>query len=369
MPFIGGDSDVGFGGGYIGSWARFGEKSRQYLFRLESVTAITFKNAEDQLEIPYVDSYVLLDLPRVQERLSLELRASYTREATLKYYGLGNASRIAPGREPEDDYFEHRRIHPTLQANAEYRLVRPLVLEWGLQYTQNWLEVPPDGRLAEDLRSQDPVVRKLLNERRRHAVLTYSYGLAADTRDNDVDPGRGQYHTLRLDWSPGGTPGIPHRWGRADLAARLYLPLHEHLLFAARLVGDFLLGAPPFYELSRYEDTSALGGVKGVRGIPAQRYYGKVKVLSNAELRVRVLQFRFLRKLNSLGLVAFFDSGRLWADYRAHPKLDGTRVGIKYGTGGGVRLAAGRSFVLRADVAWAREASPISGYLVSGHLF
>ena len=65
-------------------------------------------------------------------------------------------------------------------------------------------------------------------------------------------------------------------------------------MLAARLMADVFFGDPPFYELARYDDTNALGGVNGVRGIPAQRYYGKVKVVTNWEARVRIGSFRLL---------------------------------------------------------------------------
>jgi hypothetical protein len=46
----------------------------------------------------------------------------------------------------------------------------------------------------------------------------------------------------------------------------------------------------------------------------------------------------------------FFDAGRLWADFHPHPELDGTAFGLKYGTGGGIRLQQGKTFVVRLDV-------------------
>jgi hypothetical protein len=51
---------------------------------------------------------------------------------------------------------------------------------------------------------------------------------------------------------------------------------------ALRVVGDLLFADVPFYELSRAVDTYATGGSNGVRGVPAQRYYGKVKVFGTS---------------------------------------------------------------------------------------
>jgi hemolysin activation/secretion protein len=134
-------------------------------------------------------------------------------------------------------------------------------------------------------------------------------------------------------------------------------------------VGDLLLDHPPFYELARFEDTFALGGSKGVRGVPGQRYYGKVKVFGNLEARYRLFSFHMLGKLLRFGVATFFDAGRLWADTSSHPELDGTSFGLKFGAGGGLRLQQDKTFVVRLDLAWSPDARPIGGYFGVGELF
>jgi hemolysin activation/secretion protein len=138
---------------------------------------------------------------------------------------------------------------------------------------------------------------------------------------------------------------------------------------AMRVVGDWMFGNVPFYELARFDDTFAIGGTTGVRGVPAQRYYGKLKAFGNLELRLEVVSFRALGKPLTLGLVPFVDAGRLWADTHAHPELDGRGVGLKYGYGGGLRVQSGSSFVIRLDVAASPDASPVGGYFSAGQMF
>ena len=96
-----------------------------------------------------------------------------------------------------------------------------------------------------------------------------------------------------------------------------------------RLVGDALLGAPPFYELARFDETPAIGGGKAVRGVPAQRYYGKVKVFGNLEVRSDdSCRSRLVGKTLMLGVAAFIDVGRTWTELgTTHPELDGTGSG------------------------------------------
>jgi hypothetical protein len=52
-----------------------------------------------------------------------------------------------------------------------------------------------------------------------------------------------------------------------------------------------------------------------------------------------------------------------------HPELDGRGPGLKYGVGGGVRLTSGTAFVLRADLAWSPDATPIGAYVTAGEMF
>lgn len=369
VPFVGGDSDVGLGGGFIASWARVSEAYKPYLMRIEAGTYLTGRKGADGLEMPYLDSYVLVDLPHaLRNKLHLRFRASHTRELTLKYYGLGNDSRIEPDHPRE--YFLHERTHPTLDVRAEYQLTRALQLLWRVSFTRNWFSIAADSSLGRDMREGTPLVRRILGAANPHSVLAFSYGLAWDDRDNQVSPQSGQYYSARVDLAPGGSGEFPTRWGRANGNLRVYVPLvSQRVTLALRAVSDVLFGDPPFYELPRYDSTPAIGGANGVRGIPAQRYYGKLKLFGNAELRSRLFDFRLFGKKNGFGLALFVDAGRLWLTDRALSELDGSGLGLKYGIGGGPRIVAGKSFVLRLDVAWSREARPLAAYLASGQMF
>lgn len=373
VPFVGGSSDTGFGGGYIASLARLRQDRKPYVYRIDTTGSVTFDQARDGgLRVPYADVFLRWRFPHViANRLGVELRASYTRETNLGYYGLGNAADLPPGLERGDPFFEYSRVHPTLKMSWDLR-VKPLYFSWGASYTGNWLDVPPDTLLANDFQSERGYVRKLAGNARQHGVPQFSLGLAWDTRDDDVAPVRGLYSSAELTLTPGTFGDAWYRFARSTNTARMYVPLipqRRRLVLATRLVADFLVGDAPFYELARYDDTSAIGGSRGVRGVPAQRYYGKIKLIANAELRTELLELRILGTRRRFGLVAFADTGRVWADYAAHPDLDGTALGLAYGVGGGLRIASGKTFMLRFDVAWSPDARSASGYLLAGHVF
>ncbi|HEY3493969.1 MAG TPA: BamA/TamA family outer membrane protein [Polyangiaceae bacterium] len=371
LPVAGGDSDIGFGVGYIASYARFAPDREPYVLRLESAGAVSYLPDETSPKVSYIDEYLLLELPHlVPHRLELAARVSFTRATTLKFYGLGNASVIDPGREPSDDHYEYARTYPAARLRATYHATPVIDLNWGLAYEYDWLEIPEEGELAQTLANGTEQEKLLLGDTRNGSVVTFLFGAALDSRDDEVSPHRGHFHELRVELAPGGPSGIPHRWGRSSALFRVFVPIvPSRLTFAARAVGDLMFGDVPFYELSRFDGSSAIGGLKGVRGVPANRYYGKIKLFGNAELRSELFSAHFWGKKNTFGLTGFFDAGRVFADYAPSPELDGTGLGLKYGTGGGLRLAAGDSFVLRFDVAWSPDADPVGAYLTSGHVF
>jgi len=376
VPLVGGDTDYGIGAGYLANLAGLKPNVDPFAWRVESAGFISFK-ATDSSNVaspgswvsPYQDYYVLIQVPRfLHRRLRLDVRPSFTRETTQHYYGLGNAS-VAPADDnPSRDFFG--RTHPTLLARLRWELVGDVFVEYGSAYTENWLALDPQSRLATDMTSGAPDVRDLLGTASQHGVLLTEASFGYDTRDSEISPERGQYHQIRFRGSPRLGDHLPYQYAQINLTNRVYTTvLPERLVFAARVVFDYQFGDVPFYELPRYEDTFALGGVNGVRGVPGQRYYGRLKLFSNLELRARVAAFTVHGQPYLLGTALFTDFGRLWSDTGSHPELDGSGWGLKYGVGGGVRVQKGRTFVIRADVAWSPDARPIGAYLTAGQAF
>jgi outer membrane protein assembly factor BamA len=373
VPFVGGNSDMGFGGGYVASLARLEPELEPYLYRLETAGTMTIgRTGTDRVRPQYADVYLLFSFPNIiEDRLGLDIRLSYTLEANLKYYGLGNASSVPEGFGATDSYFEHSRTHPTLRMTWQYRL-KPFAVSWGASYTQNWFEVPEGTLLADEMQSPEPSVRSLLGEAKPHGTPEISLAVALDTRDDQVSPVHGFYIAERLDLVPGTFGAADYRYARLGTSVHAFVPIlprDRRLVLALRAANDLLFGDSPFYELPRFDDTFAIGGSKGVRGVPAQRYYGKVKALANVELRSELFSARIFGDERRFGLVGFADFGRVWADYQRRPELDGDGLGLKYGVGGGLRMASGETFVLRLDVAWSPDAHPVSGYLLAGHIF
>lgn len=375
VPFFGGDSDIGIGGGALSTFARLDKDYKPFIWRTESVAFISFKPSESGgLQVPFQDYFLKLTMPHlVRNRLRFELRPSFTWLSTMKYYGLGNDSKFEPstGGAAGDRYNEFGRINPALRASMRVYMNKDVSLFMGGVYTHNWLDVPADGKLASDMRTGSDDVKRLLGATRSHGVFQFEYGIIYDRRDSETSTTKGMFHQATIRFSPGGEGLVlPYQYGNANLTTRFFLPLGSaRVVLAVRGIVDLLFGNVPFYELARYEDNNAIGGVNGVRGVPAQRYYGKAKAFGNIELRTQLFDAEISNKVYKFGVVAFFDGGRVWADYEAHPELDGSGLGLKYGVGGGLRIQSGDSFVLRSDIAWSPDARPLGGYFSAGQMF
>ena len=372
VPVAGGTTDIGFGVGEFSGLTRVKPGADPYVWNLSSAGLVTFKPSPDgAIKLPYQDLWIRLTIPRVLNRgARLEVRPSYTWESTLGYYGIGNATTDRRPAGTDDSYFWYERLHPSINVTLWWRILDHLAAMSSVRYTLNFIRVPDGTKLAQDLRTASDEVKSLLGPTDPHSVLLFSYGLQWDDRDSEVSPRTGSFVEAVVRLSPGGIRPFPRRYGQAGVAYRRFIPLgSKRTVLALRGVADLLFGAPPFYELARFNDTYAIGGSEGVRGVPAQRYYGKVKAFGNVEVRQDVASFQWLGKPMDLALAAFFDGGRVWAEPQAHPELDGTGIGLKYGVGGGLRLQSGVAFVLRADVAWSPDARPLGAYFAAGQEF
>lgn len=372
VPVAGGDSDVGLGVGEVADWARLEPGHPQpFKWRLENGAFITFNVQQGDVIVPFQDYYFLLTwMDLGPGHVRLDVRPAFTDERTLKYYGIGNASKLPPPTVDIRDT-EYRRIHPTLLVEARSNLGGHWYALLGNVYTQNWLDVPPASLLARDRQLGTPEVKSFMRGFESHAVDLIELALQYDSRDSEIVTRGGMFDFLEARLSPSVPGWLPYPYVQIDATAQFYTtPIPRWLTIAWRGVADVMMGDPPTYELARFDETPAIGGGKAVRGVPAQRYYGKVKLFENLEVRSELYPFKLGGKSLVLGVVAFLDAGRTWTEIsRAHPDLDGTGWGLKYGAGGGLRLQEGQTFVVRADVAWSPDAQPVGAYFAAGEIF
>jgi len=401
LPAINYDTDLGFGFGAIASVARFATGYRPYKWRLELQAYATVKRAPGKgAEFPFHDDYINMDFPGLLEnRLRITARVGFRKFANTGYYGFGNASRFDKPWEsidPDEDLaayqaahrfhsFDH--IYPLLLVNARVRLwdrstpaqrrrIEALV---GLNTTYNVVRPYPGSKLEQDIASlgdgskDAQTLGKLLRGTDPALLMVLNLGLLFDTRDHEFTPTRGTFTELSVRSSPGVQQDL--RYAGVALNTAWYKAIvGEYLSFAIRGVADVILGDAPFYELTRFgalQPRDGPGGGWSLRGVPRQRYSGKVKLIQNLELRSMFWRFNVGKSRFLVGAVGFLDAARIWADLRgtelAGQSVDGGT--IKVGTGGGLRVRWGETLVIRFDAAYSPTERTPGFYVDIGQVF
>lgn len=362
LPLVGGDTDIGMGVGALGSVVMLDRTHRPYLWQVQFSAFVATKS--DVTSPSYEDAFIAVTFPQLLDgRLRLELRPSFTKDTTLPYYGIGNRAPAPAQAVPARDFYQ--RVHPAMAMLSRWAVSASWSVLLGAQYVYNETTLGAASTAAMDLATIDP------GAGRPHSLLKLQTGLSYDTRDSEISPGQGQFHQITLRVSPAMGDPFPYQYEQVDAMARFYVTLiPRRMVLALRGVFDMQIGDVPFYELSRYEDTSAIGGGMAVRGVPAYRYYGKIKAFGNIELRTAITSFSWFDRSFKLGVASFVDAGRLWAGMNnPRPEIEGSGLALHYGIGAGLRLQQGHAFVVRGDVAWSPDARPVGAYLVADEIF
>ncbi len=403
LPALAFDSDLGFGFGALGTLAQFHPGYRPYKWRIQWLLfATTKRGADGDLTLPYHEDYIRLDMPGLlDDRLRLNGQLRFRRFSNTGYYGLGNA---APDEMPWEDfdpetqeeeylrarrYYQYDRIYPSIELNARLPLwdrstaarTKRLEAFVGGNIIYNIINLYDQSKLSEDLAlSQTPspdgaTLAEMLYGVEDHLVVLGNVGLLWDTRDDEYTPTRGMFAELSARISPGVDAGL--RYAGLFASASYFVPLHgEHLVLGVRGLTDVLLGKAPIYEMALFGVLRPLEGPGGgwsLRGARRFRYHGKIKLITNVEVRSQFLPFRVLGQRFHLGALLFADAGRVFTDLQpvtlAGEDLDGGFWEFKAGLGAGLRLKWGDTLVIRAEPAFSPTDGTSGFYLDIGHIF
>lgn len=371
LPALNYDSDLGLGVGAAVVLAQFDPLYAPYRWRLEAVLLTRLQLVEGAIEAPFHDHYVALDVPQLAGgALRLNLLAAFQRITTAGWYGLGSEAPLASASD-DRRFQQFERTSPSLRGVARLAIGGArgeLQLFGGAEVSHSWMSLYPGSLLERDAAratrpasADDGVLSALVHGTDDHWLVLLLLGLIWDSRDHETVPSSGALHELSLRASP----GVDERLGYAGLTLSVagYWPLYdEHLVLAARLVGDVLFGAPPVYALASFGGLRSVdgpGGTASTRGVLLHRFHGKLKVLGNAELRARFITVELFEQRIELGAAVFADGGRVWADTEARV-LDGRALdggSWAAGLGGGLRYRWGETFLVRAELGY----SPTDG--------
>jgi hypothetical protein len=134
------------------------------------------------------------------------------------------------------------------------------------------------------------------------------FTLTANTRNNDVMPERGIYWQTNVTHLSG-VNNSDYSVTRLNSDFSFYIPIiKKAMVLVDRFGGGHNFGDFEFYQ-AQY-----LGNEDNLRGYRRFRFAGRSKAYNNVELRIALANFKTYLFPGSLGILAFYDTGRIWAD-------------------------------------------------------
>jgi hypothetical protein len=382
FPILGGNSDIGFQFGAAGTWTRFYDGARPYLWNVDLLLSASLKDDANGFRMVQQSHVLRLDLPDLwNSRLRVDVRGNFQRTINAGYYGLGNATTtdLPPGQTTSGRTFQYTQEEGRLRTIARLHTESLFDVALGTNLRYEAPEVYPGSRLAQDLAVSDPSQPglPLLPGGNSMLLAGIAAGFIVDTRDSEFITRSGVFYQFGV----GATVGSTDQTGYGEAAAVLahYAPLGGPFSFASRFVGSLQFGRVPFYDLQQggvFEPQYLMGGENGVRGVPQGRYAGRAKIVTNTEVRATPFpHFHLLNQRLLVGMEGFFDAGRVWSDYALISQADGNSLGLKFGIGGGLFLQWGEAAIFRIEAAYSPDAVsenpdfPLGLYVSDGLMF
>jgi hypothetical protein len=197
------------------------------------------------------------------------------------------------------------------------------------------------GRFIENTSLIGSYDSATLDKDKAHGGIIVNY--ISDKRNNPVLTTWGSYINVRLqgfaglnDYSKSFAQLIPE--------ISIYKPLNARntIVLANRIGGAITVGKAAFYQ------SAFLGGHENLLGYRQYRFAGEHSLYNNLELRVKLADIGGYVLPGVMGLIGFYDIGRVWEKGEHSGKWHN-------GVGGGVFFAPAQMIVIRGLAGWSSE--------------
>ncbi|MFT7521507.1 MAG: hypothetical protein ACI9MC_003658, partial [Kiritimatiellia bacterium] len=359
IPAVNFSSDEGVGFGAAFTIYKYDGKTEPYKSSVDVLLFGTLKNIHH-----HRIKYDFLELAGGNLRISG--RVKFEASKVENYCGLGGAVTCDPAvAEADADRLEltgdDRDEHVRLFYRSRYVMPYGIInARWMLSDKPHRISLMGGYRinymLPGDLGTTDNYAGSLYDQEHpdgeRGAVSVLQFGVQADNRRNEAGPYSGYLAEASVRASSkywGSNPDW--QYVAFTLKGQGYLPLGKddgHLVLAQRAIFDGLAGNTSTQDLTWAggEELLTMGGNQDSgRGVRQRRYKGKVKALSQTELRFRYARVNFGSSTLDFGVLAFADlglTGLEWQDFGKDAPF--------FGTGGGLRFTLNQNFVIRVDM-------------------
>ena len=245
------------------------------------------------------------DFAQVVGPFDLQLRAAVQAPNYVRsFYGLGNATGLAPGEPTSAAYYRVRFRNLALAALLRRKLSARSTVFGGPVYQGVDVEEQP-GRILDQ--NPDERLRPATLFKAKHYLgARLGYELTSLHARAELPQGAaGQAELVAL--RPLTASARPLTQLTASLALYRSFRFPLRLTLATRLGGTVNLSDD--YE---FFQAATLGGLANLRGFGRTRFAGRQSAYNNTEVRLQLARFRSYLLPATLGLLAFHDVGRVW---------------------------------------------------------
>lgn len=240
----------------------------------------------------------------VFNKLDLLINGAIVNPTLYNFYGLGNSTK----NEFSDYYYRVRYKIVTGSVLVRKRINEIISFSFGPEYQRYWADAKNNkGRILQDplmIGNDSSSVLKMKNYFGGTAKLDIEY---INNKDN---PTRGiTWYNMFNAFSP--LNGIASSFS----SIKSDMTIYASVLDPSEVGAVFRLGGGHiFSDKFEYFQAMNLGFDNYLRGYSKRRFSGRSMAYTNVELKVKLFKSRSYILPGTVGVMGFFDNGRVWAD-------------------------------------------------------
>jgi len=243
---------------------------------------------------------------------------------TINFFGVGNET---PYDKTGDYIRYHRTRINTYQLDPAFRFRRKKTDWWSIGPSLYYYTFSPEdnkGRFINNTAAIGSYDSNIVAQNKLHLGAAAQY--VNDQRNSRILPTGGFQVNVRLQAYQGIGDGV-RSFAQLIPEFSVYKSLNKGrtVVLAERIGGTFSIGHPAFYQ------SAFIGGHENLLGYRQYRFAGMHSLYNNLELRVKIADVASYILPGQLGLIGFWDIGRVWKqDEVSHKWHNGTGAGIYF---------------------------------------
>jgi hypothetical protein len=337
IPFLSASYNVD-DGIYLGASMRFiNQGFRKTPFKTQHTIAVSHSLSTNAYNIKYYGDFISV-LGKTDILIRSELKAPNN---VTNFFGYGNESIYNKNQSEKIKYYRTRFTVGDVALLLRKNLGKTLSISAGPAF--EFYSIEKENNFNRFITKTDINGLDSLTLYKNKSWLGGQLALSIDNRNNKILPTRGVNWQTTLK-SYGGLGSVAKSFTQlnSDFGIYISFPGNTNFVIAERFGAGINFGNYEFFQ-AQY-----LSGTENLRGYRKYRFAGTSMLYNNLELRIKLADFRTYLFPGSIGLLGFFDSGKVWV------KNDPTS-GWHNGFGGGLWIAPMKKIVISASYAGSNE--------------